>query len=98
MTSSKESADPIKFVPKGWGYEKWMLMDLNTVGKILFMQRIGDVHAHFHELKDEVFFVYRGAIEVYHSNEDLLRVDMTLLGPGEKFHVPRGMRHQMVKP
>ena len=21
---------------------------------------------------------------------------MTLLGPGEKFHVPRGMRHQMV--
>ena len=52
---------------------------------------------HFHELKDEVFFVYRGAIEVYHSNEDLLEsADMTLLGPGEKFHVPRGMRHQMV--
>tara|TARA_Y100000592_G_scaffold44229_2_gene70152 strand:- start:20447 stop:20716 length:270 start_codon:yes stop_codon:yes gene_type:complete len=52
---------------------------------------------HFHELKDEVFFVYRGAIEVYHSNDDLLEsADMTLLGPGEKFHVPRGMRHQMV--
>ena len=36
-------------------------MDLKYCGKILFLlQRIGDVHGYFHELKDEVFFVYRG--------------------------------------
>ena len=98
VKSSKESAaDPIKFVPKGWGYEKWIANGPEYCGKLLFIAKDRRCSWHFHELKDEVFFVYRGAIEVYHSNEDLLEsADMTLLGPGEKFHVPRGMRHQMV--
>ena len=30
QTSSNDAKDPIKFVPKGWGYEKW-IVKLSTV-------------------------------------------------------------------
>ena len=96
MTSSKESADPIKFVPKGWGYEKWIANGPEYCGKILFIAKDRRCSWHFHELKDEVFFVYRVPLKFIILMRIFLRVDMTLLGPGEKFHVPRGMRHQMV--
>ena len=30
--------DPIKFVPKGWGYEKWIANGPEYCGKILFVK------------------------------------------------------------
>ena len=91
------ASDPIKFVPKGWGYEKWIVNSPEYCGKILFFARGKKCSWHFHVLKDEVFYVHKGAIEVYYSYKDSLEVaDKTILIEGDKFHVPRGMRHQMV--
>jgi len=96
--SFKESkaSDPIKFVPKGWGYEKWIANCPEYCGKILFFAKNKKCSWHYHQLKDEVFYVQTGALEVYYGTNDSLEVaNKIILVEGEKFHVPRGMRHQM---
>ena len=92
-----QASDPIKFVPKGWGYEKWIVNSPEYCGKILFFARDRKCSWHYHVLKDEVFYIQSGAIQVYYSTEDSLETaDTKILIEGDKFHVPRGMRHQMV--
>ena len=97
MTSSKESAaDPIKFVPKGWGYEKWLVNCEDYCGKILFFAKGRKCSWHYHLLKDEVFYIQKGAIEVIYSYQDNPEIaDKIILVEGDKFHVPKGLRHQM---
>ena len=91
------ASDPIKFVPKGWGFEKWIANCPEYCGKILFFAKDRKCSWHYHKLKDEVFYVQSGAIQVYYSEGDSLEIaDTKVLIEGDKFHVPRGMRHQMV--
>lgn len=90
------ASDPIKFVSKGWGYEKWLVNCPDYCGKILFIAQGKKCSWHYHLLKDEVFYVQRGAVEVIYSLQDNPEVaDKILLVEGDKFHVPKGMRHQM---
>ena len=92
-----QASDPIKFVPKGRGYEKWNVNSPEYCGKILFFARDRKCSWHYHVLKDEVFYIQSGAIQVYYSTGDSLETaDTKILIEGDKFHVPRGMRHQMV--
>ena len=94
--SSKGANDPIKFVSKGWGYEKWLVNCPLYCGKILFFAQGKRCSWHYHEMKDEVFYIQRGAVEVIYSYQDNPEVaDKILLVEGDKFHVPTGMRHQM---
>ena len=51
------AAEPIKYVPKGWGYEKWIANCEKYCGKLLFIVKGKQCSWHFHKLKDEVFFV-----------------------------------------
>ena len=89
--------DVIKWVSKGWGGEKWLVNSEEYCGKILYIMKGKKCSWHYHVLKDEVFYVQKGAIEVYYGYNDSLEVaDKTILAEGDKFHVPRGMRHQMV--
>ena len=69
MTSSE-----IKHVPKGWGYEKWIVNTEEYCGKLLFLNEGKRCSWHYHKLKDETFY----------------------LQPGDKFHIYRGLRHQMI--
>ena len=47
-------------------------------------------------LKDEVFYIQSGRVLVRYSDEDdLINADVMELGPGDRFHVYRGLRHQM---
>jgi len=95
-TSSKGANDPIKFVSKGWGYEKWIVNCPIYCGKILFFAQGKKCSWHYHEIKDEVFYIQSGAVEVSYSYQDNLEIsDKILLVEGDKFHVPTGMRHQM---
>jgi mannose-6-phosphate isomerase-like protein (cupin superfamily) len=80
------AAEPIKFVPKGWGYEKWIVNCELYCGKILHIVQGKKCSWHYHDLKDEVFYVQSGAVEVLYSYDDI---------KGDKFHVPPGMRHRM---
>ena len=96
MTSSNLATDPIKFVPKGWGYEKWIVNCKDYCGKILFFAKGKKCSWHYHREKDEVFYVQSGKLMVYYSNfDDFEMAYVKELNAGEKFHVPTGMRHRM---
>ena len=90
------ASDPIKFVSKGWGFEKWLVNCSDYCGKILFLAKGKKCSWHYHLLKDEVFYVQSGAIEVTYSHgNDASNAEKIILVEGDKFHVPKGLRHQM---
>ena len=52
---------------------------------------------HYHILKDETFYVQSGKILLKYSEEDDLEdADEIILERGDKFHVYRELRHQMI--
>ena len=51
---------------------------------------------HYHKLKDETFYLQEGKILLKYSDEDNIEQSKELiLERGDKFHVYRGLRHQM---
>ena len=67
-----ETSMEIKFVPKGWGFEKWIVNCEQYCGKLLYFAKGKRCSWHFHKLKDEVFYVQSGKILVkYSDNDDL---------------------------
>jgi len=87
----------IKHVEKGWGYEKWIVNKPEYCGKLLIFEKGKRCSWHYHELKDEVFYLRAGELVVYYSDgDDITKAQQVLLEPGENFHVPPGLRHQMV--
>ena len=91
MTSSE-----IKIVPKGWGYEKWIVNTEEYCGKLLHIVKGKKCSWHYHTLKDETFYLQRGELLVkYSDDDDLERANELILKEGDKFHVYRGLRHQM---
>ena len=91
MTSSE-----IKFVPKGWGFEKWIVNCEEYCGKLLYFVKGKRCSWHFHKLKDEVFYWHSGKILLkYHHEDDIALAHELILEKGDRFHVYRGLRHQM---
>ena len=87
----------IKFVPKGWGFEKWIVNSNLYCGKLLYFVKGKRCAWHYHELKDEVCYVQSGKILVkYSRGDDLSEADEIILSPGDNFHVWTGLRHQMI--
>ena len=87
----------IKFVPKGWGFEKWIVNCEEYCGKLLFFNEGKQCSWHYHKLKDEVFYLQSGKMVVYYSVEDSLKeAEQVILNPGDNFHVFRGLRHRML--
>ena len=88
---------PIKFVPKGWGFEKWIVNCEKYCGKLLYFVKGMRCSWHYHKLKDEVFYVQSGKILLKTSDDDDLHIAKeTILTPGDNFHVYVGLRHQMI--
>ena len=88
--------EEIKFVPKGWGYEKWIVNKPEYCGKILFFSKGKKCSWHYHKLKDEVFYINSGKLLVaYGYEDDLSEATEVILEEGDNFHVEVGMRHQM---
>ena len=91
------STQEIKFVPKGWGFEKWIHNSDKYCGKLLYFVKDKRCSWHYHKLKDEVFYVQSGKIMVMFSDDDDLSLARSVvLGPGDNFHVYQGLRHQMI--
>ena len=87
----------MKFVPKGWGFEKWIVNKKEYCGKLLYFVKGKRCSWHYHELKDEVFYVQSGKIKVlYSGDDDLQKATSKVLEKGDSFHVYRGLRHQMI--
>ena len=88
---------PIKYVPKGWGFEKWIVNNDEYCGKLLYFIKGKRCSWHYHILKDEVFYIQSGKIKVSFSTEDdLEQATSVILEKGDNFHVFRGLRHQML--
>jgi len=88
---------PIKYVPKGWGFEKWIVNNEEYCGKLLYFVKGRKCSWHYHIKKDEVFYIQSGRILVkYSDRDDLDTAGEIELGPGDNFHVYRGLRHQMI--
>lgn len=88
---------PIKFVPKGWGFEKWIVNNEEYCGKLLYFVKGKRCSWHYHVLKDEVFYIQSGKMLVkYSEDDDLDNAQELILERGDNFHVYRGLRHQML--
>lgn len=86
----------MKFVPKGWGFEKWIVNNEEYCGKLLYFVKGKKCSWHFHKLKDEVFYIQSGKILVKFSDQDdIEKAEELVLSKGDNFHVYRGLRHQM---
>ena len=94
---NKNTFLPIKFVPKGWGFEKWIVNCEEYCGKLLYLVKGKRCSWHYHKLKDEVFFIQSGKILVKYSDGDNIEeAKEIILGKGDNFHVYRGLKHQMI--
>ena len=90
------SSSEIKIVPKGWGYEKWIANTDEYCGKLLHFIKGKKCSWHYHKLKDETFYLQEGKLLVkYSDNDNLDEANEVILERGDKFHVYRGLRHQM---
>lgn len=85
-----------KFVSKGWGFEKWITNNEKYCGKLLYFVKGKKCSWHYHEIKDEVFYIHSGKLLVKFSYEDdLEKSSEIVLECGDSFHVKPGLRHQM---
>ena len=91
-----EKGAPISVYPKGWGYEKWIVNKEEYCGKLLHMIKGKKCSWHYHTLKDETFYLQEGKILLKYSDEDdIEKAKEIVLNRGDKFHIYRGLRHQM---
>ena len=96
-SKNSDTSPPIKYVPKGWGFEKWIVNCEEYCGKLLYFVKGKKCSWHYHELKDEVFYIHSGKVIVkYSTSDEISRASERTLGPGENFHVFRGLRHQVI--
>ena len=51
------------FVPKGWGYEDWLVNKDEYCGKLLFIKKNKKFSWHYHKLKDETFYIHTGKVQ-----------------------------------
>ena len=86
----------IKHVPKGWGYEKWIVNTDLYCGKLLYLRAGKRCSWHYHRQKDETFYIQSGEVLlIYGDDNDMEKAKMKILKPGDKFYVYPGLRHQM---
>ena len=87
---------PMKYVEKGWGYEKWIINKKEYCGKLLFFKKGKQCSWHYHKKKDEVFYLQSGKMIVRYSDGDNPELAKEiLLEAGQNFYVYPGLRHQM---
>ena len=84
-------------VSKGWGFEKWVTNTEKYCGKLLYFTKGKKCSWHYHKIKDEVFYIQSGKLQIYFGETDSLEEAQTIvLEEGDSFHVKQGLRHQML--
>jgi quercetin dioxygenase-like cupin family protein len=85
-----------KLVPKGWGYEKWIVNNDQYCGKILFIAAGHRFSWHYHNEKHETFYVLAGRATMYLSSKDAYEYAQEItMNPGDSVTVHPGIRHQV---
>ena len=106
-----EASKRVKFVPKGWGFEKIIVNNTLYCGKLLYVIKDMRGSIHYHKIKNESFYVHSGHVEVrYYDDREALEaflnqngpnkvydlMEKIILGPGDVFPVPVGRVHQLI--
>ena len=82
---------------KGWGHEEWIINTDLYCGKVLRFVSGKRCSFHFHKLKTETFYLRSGIIQILFSyGDEIHEAEKTILNPGQIFHVPIGLRHQII--
>ena len=83
-------------VPKGWGFEKWIVNNEKYCGKILYIVKDRKCSWHYHKIKDETFYVQNGKVKLHYGWFDEKHLGTSIiLTKGDHFHIPIGLKHQM---
>ena len=64
-----QASDPIKFVSKGWGYEKWIANGPEYCGKLLHFNLGKRCSWHYHKIKDETFYIQSGELLLIYGDD-----------------------------
>jgi mannose-1-phosphate guanylyltransferase len=81
-------------IEKPWGYEEmWALTD-SYCGKILHVNAGESLSLQYHETKDETIRVLSGRLRL-RNNKNSDHIVVQELMPGDRFHIPPGVHHQM---
>lgn len=85
-----------EYHPKGWGYELWITNNNKYCGKLLFFLKGRSCSYHYHNEKDEVFFIQSGKILLETSGYDDYPTPFSIiLEKGDCYWIRPGLRHKM---
>lgn len=96
-----ERPEPSKYslyiiVPKGWGFEKWLVNNKHYCSKLLVFKQGKRCSYHYHKRKHETFYILRGSFIIWASwDKGLNNATQLELNQGDSMVIPRGMRHRM---
>jgi mannose-6-phosphate isomerase-like protein (cupin superfamily) len=86
----------IEIVDKGWGYEEVLINSPLYCAKILHMNKDKQLSWHYHNIKDETFYVENGSVLLQFGwEDDISFADIKTLKHGDTFNVPVGLRHRL---
>jgi mannose-6-phosphate isomerase-like protein (cupin superfamily) len=92
-----DNADDKFEVPEGqqkrekpWGYERAVAEFRGVFLKELFFRAGKTSSLHYHEKKEELFYVARGLVKVVLADHEVQ------LGPGDTIHIHPGERHRII--
>ena len=85
---------PARFVHKPWGHEEIFAETDRYAGKILVVKSGESLSLQYHKKKEETLRVLNGTI-IFETGTDAAALESVELGPGDVFHIPPGMIHQM---
>lgn len=86
----------IEYHEKSWGSEGWVCNTKWFCGKILTFKKDAKFSMHSHKLKNELFLLKFGKVQLYYydlSNADMFVKELTV---GETAFIPAGQPHQII--
>lgn len=87
----------MQIVTKGWGFEKIIVNKKEYCGKILYFYKNKKFSWHYHKLKDETFFLYKGRVLLkYGIDKDINKATDLILKEGECFYIEPYLLHQII--
>lgn len=86
-----------EIVEKGWGYEEILINSPLYCAKILHINKDKQLSWHYHNIKDETFYIENGkVILLYGWSDDITLAEAKTLYPGDTFNVPTGLKHRLI--
>jgi mannose-6-phosphate isomerase len=89
------SKQRVERVQKPWGYELIWAQTGEYLGKVLHINRGGQLSLQYHRKKDETFLLYSGQMVLVLEDEYGVLRELPLAA-GDAYHIARGRRHRMI--